>query len=84
MAKSRKTLRQKKLADLHAQQSSPVSFSPPSYSYTSAENTDTSSLSKSEIVSPNLPLPDIKNDLRKTILLTCGIVVAELVLFFVL
>ncbi len=86
MAKSRKTLKQKQLADLHSQQSQSsdlLSVSPLSYTLpTSKGSVRLTKQSKSPI--SLLDHEMVTHDLRKTLLLTGTIVLAELVLFFVL
>ena len=86
MAKSRKTLKQKQLADLHSQHSqasdvpnvSPISYSLPTTNAPVRLTNQTKSMSS--LIDPMV----VTHDLRKTLLLTGAIVLAELVLFFVM
>ena len=86
MGKLKKTLRQKKLADLHAQKktsshsdtSSPLSYSLPEVLATNK----ITHAQKNTIQAIDYRI--IRHDLYKTLFLTSAIIIAELILFFVL
>lgn len=78
MVKTRKTLKQKKQADLHTNQR--LFSDQPSSEFTYTFTTPPKGTPSKTLVT----VPDIKHDLTKTLGLTSIIVIAELVLFFVL
>ncbi len=82
MVKIRKTLQQKKLADLHqtSQHVQKKEFtSQLVYTLPNSTNINNTSISQNSFF-----FPEIKKDLKKTLILTSLIIVAEILLFIIL
>ena len=86
MGKLKKTLRQKKLADLHALKntSSNVTTSSP-LTYSLPEERPANKITHAQRSSVQvIDYRTIRRDLYKTLFLTSAIIIAELILFFVI